>query len=103
VAIKHAAKIEVMPGATPIPDGWRGLLDFGEKWSEDDADPEAPEWPIPIGEPLMYGCEVNRDPTDDRRVVISLLVMQNRPSAIKQGAAFVLRDGLTARASGTLL
>lgn len=44
VSIKLSAEIEPIPGAAEIRDGWRGLLDFGETGTEDDADLWAPEW-----------------------------------------------------------
>jgi hypothetical protein len=102
VSIKLAAQIELMPGVPEMHDGWRGLLDFGEKWTKEDADLAAPG-PIPIGEPLMYGCEVHCDANDHQRVTIGLWALDDPRKVMEQGAAFVLRDGLTARASGTLL
>lgn len=53
MSIELAAEIEVIPGAPEIRDGWRGLLDFGEKWTEEDADLWTPELgELPVGEPL---------------------------------------------------
>lgn len=104
VSIKLSAEIEPIPGAAEIRDGWRGLLDFGETWREDDADLWAPEGgDLPVGDPLVYGCELHRDSTDSRTVAIRLLVVDHRRKVMEHGAAFVLRDGLAARASGKLL
>lgn len=104
VAIELGAEIEAIPGAPEIRDGWRGLLDFGEKWAQDDADLWSPEWgDLPLGKPLTYGCELSRAPGEDRRVTIRLLVVDYRREVMKEGATFVLRDGHNARASGKLV
>ena len=103
MSIALAAVIEAIPGRPEIRDGWRGLLDFGEKWSQEDAD----VWPqcgeLPLGKPLTYGCELNRDSPDSPRVALRLFAVQDRRKVMQPGATFVLRDGQTARASGTLL
>jgi hypothetical protein len=104
VSIELSAEIQALPGTTEIRDGWRGLLDFDERWTEDDADLWAPEWgDLPTGEPLTYGCEVRPDPPDSPTVVIRLLVVDRLRKVMEPGSAFTLRDGHAARASGTLV
>jgi hypothetical protein len=104
MSVELLAQIEPVEGAAQLPDGWRGLLDFGEFWTEADRrlgwPPDAPDFPV--GQPLTYGCEVTTDPTDPTRVRIRLLPDELR-KVMKPGAAFTLRDGLTARATGHLL
>jgi len=79
VAGELTAEIDPLPGASAIRDGWRGLIDFGELWSQDDAYLMVPPGAVvPIGDPLMYGCEVARDPTNSRRIRIRLLRSTSR-------------------------
>jgi hypothetical protein len=103
VPVDLAAEIEPVPGAAEVGDGWRGLIDFGERWAQSDREVWSPEWgELPLGEPLVYGCEVERDPGGNRRVTIRLMMVDERREAMKPGAAFSLRDGPLARATGTL-
>jgi hypothetical protein len=104
VAIELAAEIYAVAGQAEIKDGWRGLLDFGEKWTEDDSRPWQPEWgEVPLGHDLIYGCSVQRDPAAANSVVIQLWALDEPREVMRQEATFVLRDGPTARATGTLL
>ena len=95
------AQIEPVGEAAAPRDGWRGLIDFGEIWSEADADLA---WPpgsgnVPVGEPLVYGCEVTYAEADERLRVRFMALDSLRPVMVL-GARFTLRDGATARATG---
>jgi hypothetical protein len=105
MSVELLAEIEPVEDAAQLPDGWRGVLDFGELWTEADRrlgwPPDAPE--VPVGQPLTYGCEVRLDAAEPTRVRIRLLVVDEVRKAMTPGAAFTLRDGGTARAVGHLL
>jgi hypothetical protein len=79
--------------------GWRGLLDFGEAWTEADARLN-PYGPVPVGKPLTYGVELTWGAPG--RAMLTLLAVEERLPVMAVGASFVLRDGGTARAVGTL-
>jgi hypothetical protein len=96
------AQIEPVGEADAPRDGWRGLIDFGEVWSEDDTDLT---WPsgsenIPIGEPLAYGCEVTFAEPDTERVTVRFIALDSLRPVMVPGARFTLRDGATPRATG---
>jgi hypothetical protein len=104
VAIELLAEVRPTSGMPEIGDGWRGLLDFGEAWTEGDAE----LWPagsrdIPVGEPLVYGCELKRDADDTRRVRLHLFAVDEPREVMKPGTPFTLRDGQTARAAGHIV
>jgi hypothetical protein len=98
------AQIDAVPGAPEMRDGWRGLLDFGELWTEMDAD----FWPadsgdLPLGQPLVYGCEVLRDSAIKNGATIRLpFVDQPRP-VMQAGATLTLREGHATLATGRLV
>jgi hypothetical protein len=58
--------------------------------------------PLPIGSPLPYGCELTWDAAGSPAATLALWALDTRAKVMKTGAAFTLRDGGTARASGTL-
>jgi hypothetical protein len=104
VSVELRAEIEAIPGAAELPDGWRGLLDLGETWSEDDADLWDSQWgALPLDEPLTYGCEVSRPAMKSRAVAIRLFALDKPRGRMTPGASLTLRDGGSARATGTLL
>jgi hypothetical protein len=103
--VELVAEIEPVTGAEEVRDGWRGLLDFGERWTEADRNlgwpAEAPE--VPVGQPLTYGCEVSREEAVPGRVRIRLLMIDEPRPVMQPGLQFTLRDGGRARATGRLL
>jgi hypothetical protein len=104
VSVELRAEIEAVPGPAELRDGWRGLLDLDETWSEDDADLWHSQWgALPLGEPLTYGCEVSRPAIDSREVGIRLFALDKPRGRMTPGASLTLRDGASARATGTLL
>jgi hypothetical protein len=61
------ADIESEAGRPGLKSGWRGLLDFGEVWTESDAD----LWPsvsgkVPLGDSLMWGASFVLSPKTSR-------------------------------------
>ena len=71
--LELVAAIEEVPGAPELRDGWRGLLDLGERWSLSDVDLWDDEWgQLPTGQPLTYGCELSRQSPDSARVTLRL-------------------------------
>jgi hypothetical protein len=103
VAVEFLADIEPASGAQEIPDGWRGLIDFGEVWTELDADLAWPNSEVSLGAPLTWGCELTREPEGQERVRLRLWGLDEGREVMKPGAPFTLRDGLNARASGKLV
>lgn len=103
MSVELLSEIQPVADAPVIRDGWRGLLDFGEVWTESDAVLWPSEEPLPLGKPLTYGCEVRRDPASEHAARIRLLVVTEPREVMKKGATFTLRDGHTARATGKLL
>ena len=104
VAVELVAEIQPTAGVSDTPDGWRGLIDFGEEWSEADAALASPPGgEVPIGQPLIYGCEVTRDVDSPGRVRIRLFALEEPRVIMTPGAAFTLRDGRAARATGRLV
>ena len=96
--------VESIAVAAVLHDGWRGLIDFGEVWSEADADLA---WPpgsgnVPLGEPLVYGCEVTNVEPDAKRVRVRLIALDSLRPMMVPGARFTLRDGATPRATGRI-
>jgi hypothetical protein len=103
VAAELTAAIETVPGAAPIADGWRGIIDFGEVWTEDDADLTYPPGSDPpLGESLAYGCEITFSASDSEAVSIRLIALDFPRPVMAAGAQFTLRDGGTPRATGRL-
>ncbi len=105
MAIELHGEIETVPGSSDIVDGWRGSIDFGEVWADADAALWREEWgELPVGRPLIYGCEARHEPTaGPRRVVLGLFAVDERRPVMAAGAPFKLRDGATERAVGRLL
>jgi hypothetical protein len=102
--VELLAEIEHVPGAPVIPEGWRGLIDFGELWSRADEDLWPPDsGPLPEGQPLTLGCEVMPCSSSDNGVRIRIFLLDARRKVMVRGAALTLRDGRTARANGKLL
>jgi hypothetical protein len=102
VTAELLAEIESFSDAPGLHDGWRGLIDFGERWTEDDADLA---WPpgsatVPLGEPLVYGCEVTYPEPGSDSVRVRFNALDSLRPAVVAGARFTLRDGETARAHG---
>ena len=98
------ARIEPVAEAVALRDGWRGLIDFGETWSEADA---GLAWPpgstnVPVGEPLVYGCEVTYAEASTERVRVRFIALDALRPVMVPGARFTLRDGATRRATGQI-
>jgi hypothetical protein len=106
MTVRLTVKLQAVDDAPELLDGWRGLVDFGEIWTESDA----ALWPsgsgdVPVGNPLIYGCEL-RLYGSDREVgeaVLSLMSIDTPRSVMTQGAKIRLLDGQTLRATGELL
>jgi hypothetical protein len=97
-------EMDHVPGAPEVPNGWRGVIDFGETWTRADEGLWPPHGrPFPDGEPLTYGCEVTRDSDNEPRISIRIFFLDAPRKAMAPGAAFTLRDGRTERANGKLL
>ena len=91
-----------VPGANPIHDGWRRIIDFGERWTEDDRDLA---WPpgagkVPIGESLVYGCEVSYPEPPSPRVRVRFISVDHLRPIMMPGAQFTLRDGASLAPQG---
>jgi hypothetical protein len=97
---------------TPLRSGWRGLVSFGELWTEDDA----PLWPdhratLPVGKEMRYGCElriVDPDvetlaPGEEAHVDLVFWAIADPRPAMHRDATFSLREGATEIAVGTVL
>lgn len=88
-----------------LPEGWRGVIDFGEVWTEADAH----LWPsvsgrLPIGEPLVYGGEIGPSSTaTPMRAKVVLWAIDAPREIMRPGAHLTLRDGGIERAHGHLL
>jgi hypothetical protein len=93
----------------PLRDGWRGLVDFGEIWTNDDADLWRREWgTLPVGEPLQYGCELRlasaaSEDVDVGRGVLTLWSVDELRASMASGAELALSDGGSLRARGRVL
>src|SRR4051812_18212028 len=104
MALELLAEARPVAGASDLFDGWRGLLDFGELWSEqDEALWPSDSGPLPRGRPLTYGCEVTRRHHDELRDSIQVWSLDEPAAVMTPGASFTLRDGDRARAVGELL
>jgi hypothetical protein len=104
MALDLHVRIEV-DGRPDLRSGWRGLLDFGERWTEEDAQ----LWPsgsgsVPVGEPLVYGCELRwlQNEDTERKAVLTLWSIDAPRSVMTNGATFRLLEGATLRATGEL-
>jgi hypothetical protein len=98
------AQIDPIADGAAVRDGWRGLIDFGEVWSEADTDLA---WPpergnVPVGESLVYGCEVTPAESNNERVRVRFLTLDSLRPVMVLGARFTLRDGATPRATGRI-
>jgi hypothetical protein len=110
MALQLRIEFESVDGAPALRQGWRGLIDFGERWTEDDAE----LWPevsgaVPVGEPLVYGCELrllaspSEGPASNTEAVLQVWSLEARRSVMRQGVALRLLDGKNVRATGELL
>jgi hypothetical protein len=93
--------------ARRLRDGWRGLVDFGELWTGTEQEEFWQEkWgPIPVGEPLRYGCELRLADSGrvDEQVVrgeLRFLALSEPRESMAPGATLTLFDGGTPRARG---
>jgi hypothetical protein len=98
------AKIDPVADGVALGDGWRGLIDFGEVWSEGDTDLA---WPpgagnVPVGDPLVYGCEVTHAESDTTRVRVRFITLASLRPVMVLGARFTLRDGAIPLATGRI-
>jgi hypothetical protein len=99
-----SARVEPVPGRPELRTGWRGLLDFGERWTASDSEHWLAEWgPMPIGSPLTHGCQLTWDESGPPAATLTLWAVDSRTRVMKTGAAFTLLDGGTPRASGHLV
>lgn len=103
-------RVKPADGAPALRDGWRGLIDLGERWSQDDA----LLWPsgsgdLPVGEPLVYGCELryrSADPSSahaQKEAHLELWSLEVARRVMIQGAKIRLLDGNRLRATGELI
>lgn len=116
MALKLACEIRPLPTAaggreTPLTSGWRGLVSFGEVWTERDA-PLWPDFgePVPIGEEMVYGCELGLEagaemlaPGDAARAKLTFPFLDELRPAIHPGATFEVREGNRKVGAGTVL
>ncbi len=107
-ALKLRVRFRRVGEASALRDGWRGLVDFGERWSQDDA----ALWPsgdLPVGKPLTYGCEmrlvVKADEAAgaDGEAILRLWGIDVPRPVMTPGASLQLCDGGNVRATGELL
>jgi translation elongation factor EF-Tu-like GTPase len=96
---------------TALASGWRGVVSFGELWTERDARlwPDVGE-PLPVGEELVYGSELRLDPGseilapgDIGLAEITLPFHDEPRPAIRPGASFELREGSRKVGAGKVL
>jgi hypothetical protein len=110
MALQLRIEFQSVDGAPALRQGWRGLIDFGECWSEHDAE----LWPavsgaVPVGEPLVYGCELRllASPSEDRasntEALLEVWSLEAPRSVMRHGVALRLLDGKNVRATGELL
>lgn len=102
VPLELLAAIRPVAGQPELPDGWRGLIDFGETWTQ----AEQALWPssagpVPVGKPLTYGCVLHR-PETKQQVRLTVFSLDEARAVMTRGAPLTLRDGHTARATGNL-
>jgi hypothetical protein len=103
--IELDAELKPAPAAAEMADGWRGLLDFGEMWQEADAEQWQADWgAMPVGEPLLYGCEARRAAVgNETRWTLRLWALDEPRPVMTAERVFTLRDGGSDRAVGRLL
>jgi hypothetical protein len=88
--------------------GWRGLVDFGEEWTDSDGQLWQQAWgPMPLGEPLRYGCELQLvepvgGPVTGWRGHLRLWALNERLTSMASGTTVTLFDGGAVRALGRL-
>lgn len=88
--------------------GWRGLLDFGERWTKADSDLLPLTGTVPAGEPLVYGCELHlldpaiEEPVSQGEAVLDIWSLEAQRPVMRHGASVRLLDGNKLRATGTL-
>jgi hypothetical protein len=97
---------------TPLKSAWRGLVWFGEVWTEQDT-ALWPDYgaPLPIGEELVYGCELRLvdastetlAPGHDTRVELAFWAIEEPRPAMRLGATFEVREGRQYIGVGTVL
>ena len=90
--------------------GWRGVVSFGELWTEEDAALwRASSGPLSIGEPLVYSIELglaradSLAPGEEALGELTFLFLDELRPAIHVGAGFELRDGDSPVATGQIL
>jgi hypothetical protein len=100
MALRLTVKLQRADGVLELSDGWRGLVAFGEVWTAEDA----ALWPagsgdIPVGEPLVYGCEL-RHRSAEGDAVLSLWSLDATRPVMTKGTKVRLLDGSHLRAGG---
>jgi hypothetical protein len=110
MALQLRIEFQSVDGAPDLRQGWRGLMDFGERWTEEDAE----LWPaasgaVPVGEPLVYGCELrlmvsrSENSASNIQALVEVWSLEAPRSVMRQGVALRLLDGKNVRATGELL
>lgn len=85
-------------------DGWRGIVDFGEVWTETDRTLWLGPGAFPAGKPLAYGVQADGDGSGTPgRMILRFLFLDERRPVMAPDVPFVLRDGGTQRAVGRIL
>jgi hypothetical protein len=110
MTLQLRVEFRAVDGASALHEGWRGLVDFGEHWTDHDAD----LWPtssgaIPVGKPLVYGCELrllassSGERVAEGEGVLDLWSLDTLRHVMEPGACVRLLDGRSVRATGKLL
>lgn len=82
----------------PLASGWRGIAWFGERYTEQDPD-LWPDSPMPLGEEVLWGCEIRLDgtetlaPGDSAKATLTFLFLEEPRPAMGAGATFEIREG----------
>jgi hypothetical protein len=88
----------------PLTVGWRGIIDFGEVWSESDSSLWPGPGPLPVGKPLVYGCEVLAlSSTEPTRARLTMWALDAPRDVMNPGATVILKQGTSLRATGKLV